>query len=129
MGSTKNGGYFDIVDIDPYGTAIPFIGSAMRAISGYGMLCVTCTDTRVLAGHDFTKCFYQYGASRAKMTCFEENALRITLATISRIANEHQKAIKPLISFHRNFYLRVESNIILGFCPGSQQEEFMLGIS
>lgn len=88
MNSREGPNLVDVVDIDPYGTAVPFLGAAIQAVQNYGMLCVTCTDMRVLASHDYTKCFYQYGATRSKTTCFEENALRVVMATTSRIANE-----------------------------------------
>ena len=102
----------EIVDIDPYGTAIPYLSAAMNAIANHGMMCITCTDMRVLAGHDFTKCFYQYGATRSRISCFEENALRIMLATTNRIANQHQKAIIPMLSFQKHFYLRVFIKVV-----------------
>jgi tRNA (guanine26-N2/guanine27-N2)-dimethyltransferase len=40
--------YFDVVDLDPYGTAVPFLESAVQAIADGGMLAVTCTDMAVL---------------------------------------------------------------------------------
>jgi tRNA G26 N,N-dimethylase Trm1 len=48
-----------------------------------------------------------YGAVRSRIPCFEEHALRIALAAINRIANEQKKAIVPLLSVQKNFYLRV----------------------
>ena len=39
----------DVVDLDPYGTAAPFIDGAVQAIRDGGLLCVTCTDLAVLA--------------------------------------------------------------------------------
>ena len=35
---------FDVVDLDPYGTAAPFLDSAVQAVSHGGLLNVTCTD-------------------------------------------------------------------------------------
>jgi hypothetical protein len=34
---------FDVIDLDPYGTASPFLDSAVQAVSDGGLLCVTCT--------------------------------------------------------------------------------------
>ena len=42
---------FDVVDLDPYGTASPFLDSAVQAVSDGGLLCVTCTDMPCLAGN------------------------------------------------------------------------------
>ena len=41
---------FDVVDLDPYGTAAIFLDSAMQAVAEGGLLCVTCTDMAVLCG-------------------------------------------------------------------------------
>ncbi|KAF4615436.1 hypothetical protein D9613_003092 [Agrocybe pediades] len=39
----------DVVDLDPYGTAAPFIDAAIQCVNNGGLLCVTCTDLSVLA--------------------------------------------------------------------------------
>lgn len=43
----------DVIDLDPYGTAAPFIDSAIQAVQDAGLLCVTCTDLAVLAGGNY----------------------------------------------------------------------------
>lgn len=61
---------FDVVDLDPYGTASPFLDAAVQSVSdggrpsaipsarlqaqyASGLLCVTCTDLAVLAGSNY----------------------------------------------------------------------------
>lgn len=44
---------FDVIDLDPYGTAAPFIDAAVQSVSDGGLLCVTCTDLAVLAGTNY----------------------------------------------------------------------------
>lgn len=39
----------DVVDLDPYGTAAPFIDAAVQCVNDGGLVCVTCTDLPVLA--------------------------------------------------------------------------------
>ena len=34
---------YDVIDLDPYGTACPFLDSAVQAVTDGGLLCVTCT--------------------------------------------------------------------------------------
>ncbi len=34
---------FDVIDLDPYGSAAPFMDAAVQAVANGGMLCVTCT--------------------------------------------------------------------------------------
>lgn len=63
---------FDIVDLDPYGSAVPFLDASVGSVKEGGLLCITCTDTRVLCGPDLNKCYYFYGATRAKVHDFNE---------------------------------------------------------
>jgi tRNA (guanine26-N2/guanine27-N2)-dimethyltransferase len=41
---------FDVIDLDPYGSAAPFVDGAVQAVAEGGLLCVTCTDLAILAG-------------------------------------------------------------------------------
>lgn len=43
----------DVVDLDPYGTAAPFVDAAIGCIADGGLLAVTCTDLAVLAGSQY----------------------------------------------------------------------------
>ena len=38
-----------VVDLDPYGTAAPFIDATVQSVNDSGFLCVTCTDFSFLA--------------------------------------------------------------------------------
>ena len=72
MGSTDE--KFHIVDLDPYGTAAPFIDSAIQCLEDDGMLLVTCTDAGVLAGSGYPeKCFALYGGIILVMHMLMEN--------------------------------------------------------
>ena len=98
---------YSVIDLDPYGSAVPFLYSALKGIANNGLLCITCTDTRVLCGADRHKCFYLYGSVRNGGYTIEETALRILMATISRMAAQFGKTIKPLLSLQNDFYIRV----------------------
>jgi len=47
------GSRVDVVDLDPYGTAAPFIDAAVQSVNDSGLLCVTCTDLSVLANTNY----------------------------------------------------------------------------
>jgi len=53
-------GRYDVIDLDPYGSAAPFIDGAVQAIENGGMLNVTCTDMAVLSGNHPETCFAKY---------------------------------------------------------------------
>lgn len=59
----KNKEFYNVVDLDPYGTAIPFLESALSAIVNGGLLCVTFTDMAVLCARKPHVCFYKYGGA------------------------------------------------------------------
>lgn len=97
-----------IIDLDPYGSAAPFLDGAAEAISSGGLLCITCTDLAVLCGNYSETCFSKYGAMTPKGSDYcHEMALRILLGSLSKKAAEHKKKITPLISFYADFYIRV----------------------
>ena len=98
---------FDVVDLDPYGTAAPFLDAGVQAVAEGGMLMVTCTDLAVLAGTYPEACYAKYGAFPMKAKYCHEAALRIVLGCVEAHANRHRRYIVPLLSVHINFYVRL----------------------
>lgn len=41
---------YDVIDLDPYGSASPFLDAAIQSIKSGGLLAVTCTDMAALGG-------------------------------------------------------------------------------
>lgn len=107
MYNTEYDDRYDAIDIDPYGSMMPYINSALKAIHNNGLLCLTSTDTKVLCGSDKHKCYYMYGAARGGNSNIEETGIRIVLGAISRAAGLMSKSIKVLLSVHSEFYIRV----------------------
>jgi len=63
---------FDFIDLDPYGSGIPFMDSALNLIYDGGLIGVTFTDLAVLCGKRSPVCFYKYGSlSNNKPSCHE----------------------------------------------------------
>jgi tRNA (guanine26-N2/guanine27-N2)-dimethyltransferase len=98
---------FDVVDLDPYGTAIPFLEGAISTIANNGLLCVTFTDMAVLCARQPHVCFYRYGSAPLGKPYCHEQALRMVLYTINTMANKHGKRVEPLISLTVDFYIRL----------------------
>ncbi|GLB34920.1 putative tRNA methyltransferase [Lyophyllum shimeji] len=98
----------DVVDLDPYGTAAPFIDAAVQSVKDGGLLCVTCTDLSVLATTNYPeKCFSNYGGVPVKAEYCHEAALRIVLHTLSTSASRYGRYIEPLVSLSIDFYVRI----------------------
>lgn len=104
----KPGSRFDVVDLDPYGTAAPFIDGAVQSISDGGLLCVTCTDLAVLASNNYPeKAFALYGGSSTRSEFSHEIALRLVLHSISAAAAKYGRFIQPMLSLSIDFYVRL----------------------
>ncbi|TCD71872.1 RNA methyltransferase tRNA(m5U54)methyltransferase [Steccherinum ochraceum] len=105
----------DVVDLDPYGTAAPFIDAAVQCLRDGGLLCVTCTDLPVLATNNFPeKCFSNYGSVPVKAEYCHEAALRIVLHSLSTAAARYGRYITPLLSLSIDFYVRLFVRVSTG---------------
>lgn len=99
---------YQVVDLDPYGSAGPFIDGAVQSVADGGLLCVTCTDTAVLAANNYPeKAFALYGGSCTRNEYCHEVALRLVLHSISAAAAKYGRHIKPLLSLSIDFYVRL----------------------
>ena len=99
---------YDVIDLDPYGTAVPFFDGAMQALNDGGLLCVTCTDAGVWASSGYTeKTFSLYGGNPIRGRHSHEGGLRLILNAIATTAAKYGIAIEPLMSLSIDFYARV----------------------
>ena len=103
----ENPHFFDVIDLDPYGTAIPFIDSCIHSAKNGALLCITFTDMPVLCGNYPETTLYKYGSIPYKVPFCHEMAIRIALFSISSSASKYKKVIKPLFSFNAEFYIRL----------------------
>ncbi|KXN86864.1 tRNA (guanine(26)-N(2))-dimethyltransferase [Leucoagaricus sp. SymC.cos] len=105
----------DVVDLDPYGTAAPFVDAAVQCVTEGGLLCVTCTDLAVLATTNYPeKCFANYGGVSVKAEYAHEAALRLVLHSISTAAARYGRYIEPILSLSIDFYVRVFIRVRMG---------------
>lgn len=99
---------YNVIDLDPYGTAAPFLDAAVRAIADGGLLCVTCTDSGVFASLGYLeKTYSQYGGLPLKGPHAHEGGLRLILHAIATSAAKYGLAIEPLLSLSIDFYARI----------------------
>lgn len=99
---------FDVIDIDPYGTAAPFFDCSLQAVQDGGMLCVTCTDAGVFASNGYPeKTFALYGGMPIKGAHSHEGGLRLILNGLAMSAAKYGLAIEPLLSLYIDYYARL----------------------
>lgn len=108
MHSSKGTGErFDVIDLDPYGSAAPFLDAAVQSVEDGGLLCVTCTDMGVLSGGHPETCYAKYGSMPTKGKYLHEMALRMLLHALEAQANRYRRHIVPILSLSIDFYVRV----------------------
>jgi len=105
---------FDYIDIDPFGSPVYFIDSAIRSICKDGIIACTATDTATLCGTYPKVCFRRYGAKPFHSIAMKEIGLRILLGFICREAGKYDKGIKPLVCYSTDHYFRLYVQIING---------------
>ncbi|KAJ3359580.1 tRNA methyltransferase 1 [Allomyces javanicus] len=100
--------HYHVVDLDPYGSASPFLDAGVQSVSDGGLMCITCTDMQVLAGANFTEtCFTKYGGMPLRGEFTHEMALRLLLGAVHTAAAKNKRYVEPLVSCSIDFYIRV----------------------
>jgi tRNA (guanine26-N2/guanine27-N2)-dimethyltransferase len=111
------------IDIDPYGSPVPFIDSAMQSMARSGVMEVSATDTAALTGSSKTALMRRYGA-RVRTDCLaHDSGMRVMLSNISRIAARHDRAIEPLLSIWDSHHLRVSFRVMKSVSSANILEE------
>lgn len=96
-----------IIDLDPYGSPVPFLDAAIQSIDNGGLLMITSTDMAVLCGNHGETCYSKYGSYPLKSKFCHEMALRILLHSVQSHASKYGRYIVPLVSLSIDFYVRI----------------------
>ena len=100
-------GPYDVIDLDPYGSACEFFDCSVQSVSDGGLLCITCTDKAVLCGSWGEVAFAKYGGYALKGKNCHEMAIRLVLGALQSAAGRYRRYIAPLLSLSIDFYVRV----------------------
>jgi tRNA (guanine26-N2/guanine27-N2)-dimethyltransferase len=99
-------GFFDYIDIDPFGSPNPFLASAIARISRKGIVAVTATDTAALTGTYPKVTKRKYWARSLKNYMMHEIGLRILIRRVQLQGVQFDKALVPILSYHKGHYFR-----------------------
>lgn len=107
--SKFKGRRYNVIDLDPYGSAAPFLDAAVNAVrDDGGLLCVTCTDSGVWASNGYPeKAYALYGGVPIKGFYCHEVGLRLILHAVATSAARYGLAIEPLLSLSIDYYVRI----------------------
>ena len=101
-------GIFDVIDIDPFGSFMPFLYPAIDALYRKdGMLFLTATDTAPLCGSAIKACLRRYSARPLKTAYCKEIGLRILIARVVMAGAERELNLMPAFSYNRRHYFRL----------------------
>jgi len=106
---------FDIIDLDPFGSPVPFIYDIMKLVKDNTILMVTATDMPVLCGVDRNACIRFYGSYPLHTYLCKEVGMRILLYKIIQTAAQFDYGIEPLLGISDMYYIRVFVRLKKGY--------------
>jgi len=105
---------FDCIDIDPFGSPVPFLDSAVRALRDGGLLALTATDMAPLCGVHPKAAFRKYGGFPLRTEYCHEIAVRLLIGALVMAAAKHEIGVQILFSHKSNHYIRVYASLFHG---------------
>jgi len=105
---------FDYVDIDPFGSPVPYVDSALRAVRNNGLLALTATDMAPLCGVHPKACIRKYGGKPLRTEYCHELAVRLLVGCLASMAAKHEIGVDPLFSYSEYNYVRTYAQIGYG---------------
>lgn len=106
--------WFHMIELDPFGSPVPFLDSSFSSIYNRGMFFVTATDTAPLCGAYFKACLRKYGSKPLRTPYSRELGLRILIGSLQRRAAAHDLALEPKLSHATQHYFRVHFRSVKG---------------
>ncbi len=96
---------FDFIDVDPYGTPLPYIDQAITSVRNNGYIALTATDLSSLTGSVASKTRLRYDAFIKKDVYMHEKGIRLLWGTVVRRAAQLESQVIPQLSlWHSHFY-------------------------
>ncbi|MFB6071242.1 MAG: tRNA (guanine(26)-N(2))-dimethyltransferase [Halanaeroarchaeum sp.] len=95
---------FDVTDLDPFGSPIPFADAAFA--NTRDLVAATATDTAPLCGAHFASGKRRYSAVPRNTEYHPEMGLRILLSALARTAARYDVGVTPVFSHVTDHYAR-----------------------
>jgi tRNA (guanine26-N2/guanine27-N2)-dimethyltransferase len=104
--------YYDLVDVDCFGSAVPYLNTMLWATKIGGLMYLTCTDGRTLTGHPPEKTVQAYNAIARSHPAIQEQALRILIGATQQQAATKGLGIEPIFSLFTGQTYRVMLRLV-----------------
>ncbi|AEH23801.1 tRNA (guanine(10)-N(2))-dimethyltransferase [Pyrococcus yayanosii] len=115
--------YFHFIDLDPFGSPMEFLDTALRAVKRKGILGVTATDAAPLCGAHPKACIRKYLAVPLRGELCHEVGTRILVGVIARYAAKYDLGIEVLLAYYKDHYFRAFIRLRDGAKKGDESLE------
>ncbi len=105
---------FDYVDVDPFGSPVPYMDSALRSLRNGGLLALTATDMAPLCGVHPRACLRKYGGMPLRTEYCHELAIRLVSGCLTMMAAKHDIGTELLFSYSIDHYVRLYAIVSYG---------------
>lgn len=97
---------YSYVDVDPFGSPVPFLDQAVRSVLSDGVLAVTATDSAALTGSIPRVSRRRYGITLRKTSYMHETSCRALMGYLARLCATHEIGVEPLYFYSSDHFLR-----------------------
>ena len=120
--------YYDLVDVDCFGSAAPYLSTMLWATKINGLMYLTSTDGRTATGHAPQNSLQAYGVYARSHPAAQEQALRLLIGSVQQQAATKGLGVEPIFSLFTGktyrLMLKLVTNIqltehnygFLGYC-------------
>ena len=105
---------FDAIDIDPFGSPVRFLDSAVRALRDGGFIALTATDMAPLCGVHPRACIRKYGGKPLRTEYCHELAVRLLAGCLAVTAAKQDMGVNVVFSHRAEHYVRTCATIRYG---------------
>ena len=116
---------FDAVDIDPFGTPVLYLNSAIRALRSSGFLILTATDMAPLCGVHPKACIRKYGGNPLRTEYCQELAVRLLAGSLAMTAAKLCMGVNLVFSHSIDHYIRIYAILKYGAKKADENIENM----
>jgi tRNA (guanine26-N2/guanine27-N2)-dimethyltransferase len=105
---------FDVIDIDPFGSPVPYLDSSIRALRDQGLVALTATDLASLCGVHPRACIRKYGGKPLRTEYCHELAIRLLAGCLATTAAKYDVGTSIVFCHSTDHYIRVYATIKYG---------------
>ena len=104
--------YYDLVDVDCFGSASPYLSTMLWGTKINGLMYLTSTDGRTATGHSPQHSLQAYGAYARSHPAAQEQALRLLIGSVQQQAATKGLGVEPIFSFFTGKTYRIMVRLV-----------------